>query len=202
MLNNKAGVVVVLSGLSGSGKSHLTNILVENGGFLHVPSITTRPPRAGEQHGFDRIFCTEEEFDLWGKRGDLICVKRMFNHWYAISTESIEQYVKGMNIITQLRYTSLVEMKSRFPVSVCVYVWPASLERIAEKLSERQLLTSENINSRLSENDQEINFMHNDMRSTKSITDYHFINDYSSTSERQFLNLISLIIQRNKTQNL
>ena len=53
---------MVISGPSGSGKTSICKRLLEDPGAVWSVSVTTRPPRAGEKHGLDYLFVSEEEF--------------------------------------------------------------------------------------------------------------------------------------------
>ena len=57
------GVLVVISGFSGSGKGTMMKELVSNyEGYALSISATTRKPREGEEDGREYFFKTEEEF--------------------------------------------------------------------------------------------------------------------------------------------
>src|SRR5690242_13798062 len=110
---NKDGLLLVLAGLSGSGKSYLTNYLVSSLNFVHIPSITTRAPRPNEIHGVDKIFCSVEEFNRFRAQGRLVCESFMFGNWYANDVFLLNQYKEGQKVVCQLRYIALQEMKDK-----------------------------------------------------------------------------------------
>ena len=57
------GLLVVISGFSGSGKSTITKLLLEEyENYALSVSATTRSPREGEAEGVDYFYKTEEEF--------------------------------------------------------------------------------------------------------------------------------------------
>lgn len=55
--------IITVTGPSCSGKSTLTNMLVNTGKFTEVVSTTTRPPRATDIDGVNYHFVTREEFE-------------------------------------------------------------------------------------------------------------------------------------------
>jgi guanylate kinase len=61
---SRSGLVFVLSGPSGVGKSTLSRRLVgEVPGLVAAVSHTTRPPRPGERDGVDYVFVDDAAFD-------------------------------------------------------------------------------------------------------------------------------------------
>ena len=61
----KRGLLVVISGPSGVGKSTVVRRLLKIYPEAKLSiSSTTRPPRPGEVHGQHYYFITQEEFDL------------------------------------------------------------------------------------------------------------------------------------------
>ena len=60
----KKGLLIILSGFSGSGKGTTVRKLLEKypEDYILSVSATTRQPREGEVHGVHYFFCEEEEF--------------------------------------------------------------------------------------------------------------------------------------------
>jgi len=100
--SSETGLILVLSGLSGSGKSYLTDHLIGVQGFIHVPPLTTRAPRPGEKHMVDCVFCSEEEFHALQSANQLLCVNQMFGNWYAWRIQDFvqaDEYKRGKSVI-------------------------------------------------------------------------------------------------------
>ena len=56
------GILVIISGPSGSGKGTVVKELDPEKGYARSISVTTRKPREGEVDGRDYFFTTEDEF--------------------------------------------------------------------------------------------------------------------------------------------
>jgi len=73
--------MIVLVGESASGKSSIEKFLVEEYGYNHVVSYTTRQPRSGEVNGVDYHFITEEEFEKRLNEG-FFAESTCYNGWH------------------------------------------------------------------------------------------------------------------------
>jgi guanylate kinase len=188
MLDNN-GLLLVLAGLSGSGKSYITNYLVSCCNYIHIPSITTRNPRPGEVHGIDRFFCSLKEFNTLRLSGRLICESFMFSNWYANDVSLLNQYKEGKKVVCQLRCFSIKELKEKYPQAKCVYIWPKTLEEAIQHVKKRAL-DEEETSRRILEITDEVAFINADKEKDHPIIDLYFINDYSFTTLEQFVHTI------------
>lgn len=186
---NANGLLLVLAGLSGSGKSYITDYLVSSLGFIHVPSITTRAPRPNEVHGIDKIFCSLEEFNSFRAQGRLISESLMFGNWYANDVALLNRYKEGKKIVCQLRYIAIQEMKEKFPDTKCIYIFPKSVEEAIQHVKSRAL-SEEETRKRIFEINDEIAFVNADKKKPRPLFDLHFTNDYSSSTLSQFSDFI------------
>jgi guanylate kinase len=71
-VENLPGLLVVLSGPAGVGKTTVAARLLEHEGFVRSISATTRAPRQGEVNGREYHFVTQEEFKRLIASGELI----------------------------------------------------------------------------------------------------------------------------------
>jgi guanylate kinase len=70
---------IAIVGAGASGKDYLRKRFM-NRGFVYGVSCTTRPPRAGEVHGEDYYFLSDEEFDA-GIENGLFVEYQSFKDW-------------------------------------------------------------------------------------------------------------------------
>ncbi|MGF6375002.1 guanylate kinase [Clostridiales Family XIII bacterium PM5-7] len=78
--------IYLIVGVSGSGKTTVTDILVNTYGWKALDSYTTRLPRYKGETG--HVFCTKEEFDKIEDK----CAYTMFDgHEYCASTKQVDE---------------------------------------------------------------------------------------------------------------
>ena len=56
-------MIVILSGITGAGKSYLKKHIIERLQFKNIVIVTTRAKRINEIDGIDKHFVTDEDFE-------------------------------------------------------------------------------------------------------------------------------------------
>jgi guanylate kinase len=77
-----AGILVVVSGPSGVGKTTVVDRLLRAHGHSRAVTATTRPPRGHEVEGVDYVFLAEEEFLARVERGEFLEHARVHGQLY------------------------------------------------------------------------------------------------------------------------
>ena len=80
-------MIVTITGPSASGKTTLTNLLVDTGKFKIVPGYVTRPRREGDTGDDNYVFLTDEEFEE--QRDDFCEVIELYGNKYATKWNDI-----------------------------------------------------------------------------------------------------------------
>ena len=98
------GVLVVVSGFSGSGKGTIMKRLLEKYDNYGLSiSATTRQPREGETHGKEYFFQTTEEFEEMIKQGQLIEYAQYVGNYYGTPKAYVEeQRNRGKDVILEI----------------------------------------------------------------------------------------------------
>lgn len=149
-MSNK-GILVVLSGFSGSGKGTLVKRLLEeyNNYALSI-SMTTRMPRPGEVHGKSYFFVTQEEFKSTIDRDGLLEYARYCDNFYGTPKAYVEeQLANGKDVILEIEVQGALQIKEKFPETLLLFVTPPSATVLKERLAGRGTETEEVINKRM-----------------------------------------------------
>ena len=149
-MTNK-GILVVLSGFSGSGKGTLVKRLLEEyDNYALSISMTTRMPRPGEEHGKSYFFVTKEEFQNTINRDGLLEYAQYCDNFYGTPKAYVEeQLANGKDVILEIEVQGALQIKEKFPKTLLLFVTPPSAQILKERLSGRQTETEEVIHKRM-----------------------------------------------------
>ena len=93
---NKQGILLIISGPSGSGKGTIVERLCEKNNFSLSISATTRKPREYEKDGVHYFFHTREEFEKMRDRKELLEWAEFCGNYYGTPRKYVtEQLMAG-----------------------------------------------------------------------------------------------------------
>ena len=152
MLSKKPrGLLIVISAPSGTGKTTLTRMLLEE--FPHMEfsvSFTTRPPRPGEVNGRDYWFISKEEFLKRIEEGDFLEWAEVYGNLYGTSKSQVLKALnEGKDVLLDIDPQGALQVKRNFPEAVLIFILPPSLKELEERLRRRGTDTEEVIKRRL-----------------------------------------------------
>ena len=152
-MDNKKGILIVVSGFSGSGKGTIMSRLMEEHPDIYALSITatTRAPRPGEAHGREYFFVSTEEFESMIARQELIEYARYVNNYYGTPREYVSrQLALGKDVILEIEIQGALKVKEAFPDTLLLFVTPPSAEELKSRLLGRGTEEEAVVASRLS----------------------------------------------------
>lgn len=149
---NERGKLIVISSSSGGGKSTvIKEILKKRPELIFSVSATTRPPRAGEKDGSDYKFISREEFLKGIEEGRFLEWEEVHGELYGTERKILEDYVRdGRNVILDLDVHGGATLRSNYPETLLIFLYPPSPEVLYERLKRRGLNEDWEIDIRLS----------------------------------------------------
>lgn len=156
-MENKKGLMLVISGPAGSGKGTVNNHLLATGDFVYSVSATTRPPRPGEENGKNYHFITREEFEKRIKSGDMLEYTEYCTNLYGTPKKEAEEVLaSGKNLILEIEVEGASNVKAKYPDAVLILLLPPSFEVQEQRLRNRGTETEEKILLRLARTKEEL----------------------------------------------
>ena len=145
------GILVVVSGFSGSGKGTVMKRLMEKyDNYALSVSVTTRNPRPGEKDGEAYFFRTKEEFEQLIREDGLIEYAQYVENYYGTPRKYVEeQLAAGKDVILEIEIQGAMKIKEQFPESLLLFVTPPSAEELQKRLVGRGTETADVIAQRL-----------------------------------------------------
>jgi guanylate kinase len=149
----RRGLMLVLSSPSGAGKTTISRALLNAEPDVSMSvSVTTRPPRPGEENGKDYYFVTETEFHAMVQAGDLLEHARVFENYYGTPRAHVEQELSaGRIVLFDIDWQGTQQLKSNARDDlVSIFVLPPSLEELERRLRGRGQDSEEVVQHRMS----------------------------------------------------
>lgn len=165
------GLLVVVSGPSGSGKGTILNLLMkQNDKVRSSISATTRKPREGEADGVNYFFKSIDEFQEMIKKQELIEWVEYCNNYYGTPKAYIENTKnQGFDVILEIEVEGAVNIKKKYPDCVLVFILPPSFDELKKRIENRGTENDKVIEQRLERAKKEIEYI--------KYYDYVIIND-------------------------
>ena len=148
---NNRGILIVVSGFSGSGKGTIMNELMRQyDNYALSVSATTRNPRPGEEEGKAYFFKTTEEFEKMIAKDELIEYARYVDNYYGTPRAYVEEQLEaGKDVILEIEIQGALKVKEKFPDTLLLFVTPPTAEELRKRLVGRGTETMDVIEGRL-----------------------------------------------------
>ncbi len=154
----RQGLLFVLSAPSGTGKDSVINALKEQGmDFYVVASVTTRAPRPGESEGNPYHFVSQEAFEQLIKDDELLEYANVHGNWYGQPRSPIRNNLRaGRDVLLKIDVQGAATVRKKVPQAIFIFLVPASLQELAERLATRQTETEAERQRRLADAQNEL----------------------------------------------
>lgn len=145
--NMKRGLLLVISGPSGSGKGTIIKRLMElDRSFVYSVSATTRAPRVGERDGVNYYFISRENFEERIDADMMLEHAEYCGNYYGTPKKEVyENLDKGRNVILEIEVAGAMQIKKKCPDSLLVMVAPPDFETLEARLRGRGDDVSEDV---------------------------------------------------------
>lgn len=188
------GVLIVVSGPSGSGKGTLLRELQrENDRIRYSVSATTRPPREGEVDGVNYFFVTKQEFQQKIDKGEMLEFTSYCGNYYGTPRDYVYKNLdEGYDVILEIDVVGALKLMEHGEQAVYIFIMPPSMQELKKRLIGRNTEPEDVINRRLETALQEIQ--------SADKYDYIVVNDVIDTAIEKLKAII--LCHKCKTVNM
>jgi len=135
---SRRGILLVISGPSGVGKSSVVNALAERVPFHFSVSWTTRERRPGERDGVDYVFVDRARFLENIESGGFLEWAEYSGHLYGTPRDAVlAQLDAGRHVLLDIENDGAGQVKQSYPEALLVFVLPPSLAELERRLRNR-----------------------------------------------------------------
>lgn len=148
----KKGILVVVSGFSGSGKGTVMKELLRRyDNYALSVSATTREPREDEVDGREYFFKTREEFERMIAEDALLEHACYVENYYGTPKAYVEEQLSiGKDVILEIEIQGALQIKKRYPDTLLLFLSPPDAQTLKRRLVGRGTESMDVIESRLS----------------------------------------------------
>lgn len=151
------GLLIVVSGPSGTGKGTVCTKLLEETTTAYSISATTRAPRAGEIDGKNYYFLTREEFEKRIAAGDFLEYANVYGNYYGTPLGAIrERLANGEDVLLEIDTQGALNVMEKCPDALFIFLLPPSIAELERRIRGRGSETEESLAKRLGAAKEEI----------------------------------------------
>lgn len=151
-MQTNRGILLVLSGFSGSGKGTVVKEVMKKYSDTYALSIsaTSRQPRPGERDGIEYFFKTREEFEEMIAKDELVEYAQYVSNYYGTPKAYVEeQLAAGKDVILEIEIQGALKIKEKFPDTLLLFMTPPSADELKDRLVGRGTESMDVVESRL-----------------------------------------------------
>lgn len=145
------GLLVVVSGPSGTGKGTLCNALRREWPHLgYSVSATTRQPRPGEIDRVNYFFYTPAQFAKMIQQNQFVEWAYVYGNYYGTPRAFVEEKLAaGEDVLLEIDIQGALQVKRQYDKGIFIFVAPPSMEELRRRITMRGTESPEVISQRL-----------------------------------------------------
>ena len=136
--DKKTGMVIIISGPSGVGKSTICRGLAEREDIIVSVSETTRPKGENEVDGRDYWFISKEQFEERKERDGFLEYAEVFDNFYGTPRNRVEKALgQGKTVVLEIDVQGALQVKQSYPDAVMIFILPPTQGYLANRMTGR-----------------------------------------------------------------
>ena len=152
------GLLLVMAGPSGVGKTTIVHELIRRFGGLFSVSATTRSRTANEVDGVDYYFVDQPTFQRWIDEDRFLEHAQVFGRsWYGTPEDPVRRALaRGELVVLDIDVQGAENVRRRMPESLGLFILPPSEDELLKRLRARGREDAAAIDRRFAESKREI----------------------------------------------
>lgn len=153
----QSGILLVISGPSGVGKTTITHEVVRQLQGVFSISLTSRPPGPYDRDGVDYHFVDAPTFIQKREAGELLEWAEVFGNYYGTPKAPVQEALaQGRLMVLEIDVQGAIQIKQALPSAFAVFILPPSEAVLLDRLRKRKREDEAMIKTRFSKAQAEI----------------------------------------------
>ena len=180
------GLLIVLCGPSGVGKSTISRALEERQHIWYTVSVTTRPKQPQDAEGKTYEHTSKQEFFRRLDSDQYLEYAQVYGDYYATPRHpALDHLAEGKDVLLEIDFQGAMQVRYNYPDALLVFILPPDEPTLLQRLTDRGRDSAEDINKRFRAAKREIH-----MAKGSRAFDYMVINDSLDRAVEEIIKII------------
>jgi guanylate kinase len=180
------GLLIVLCGPSGVGKSTMARGLQEHYGVKYVVSATTRPKLPGDDDGKTYDHISKQEFFRRLDDDQFLEYAQVHGNYYSTPKHpALDELAAGKDVLLEIDVQGALQVRYQYPDALLVFILPPDEPTLLKRLEDRERDEPDEITKRFRAARREIH-----MAKGSRAFDYMVINDELDRAVAEIVKII------------
>ncbi|MGH7214682.1 MAG: guanylate kinase, partial [Tepidisphaeraceae bacterium] len=147
--NEQHGLLIVLCGPSGVGKSTISRRLAEGLNVAYIVSATTRPRKPQDEQGKTYEHIDQVEFFRRLDRDELLEYAHVYGDYYGTPKHPALDYLaEGKDVLLEIDVQGALQVRYQYPDALMIFILPPDGPTLKNRLTDRARDTQDDIDKR------------------------------------------------------
>jgi guanylate kinase len=181
------GLLIVLCGPSGVGKSTISRRLADRSDVAYTVSATTRPKKEKDDEGKTYEHIAQDEFFRRLDGDEFLEYAHVYGHYYGTPKHpALDQLEAGKDVLLEIDVQGALQVRYQYPDALMLFILPPNENTLLQRLNDRGRDDADDISKRYRAAKREIH-----MAKGSRAFDYMVFNDKLDRAVAEIQNIIN-----------
>ena len=181
------GLLIVMCGPSGVGKSTISRLLEKDSDVAYTVSATTRPKKAQDEQGKVYEHIDQAEFFRRLDADEFLEYAHVYGHYYGTPKHpALDQLEAGQDVLLEIDVQGALQVRYQYPDALMLFILPPNEQTLLQRLRDRGRDDDDDVIRRYRAAKREIH-----MAKGSRAFDYMVFNDKLDRAVKEIQNIIN-----------